>query len=90
MMTCEEAARLISESLDQPIPLRQRIALRMHLLMCKLCPRFLRQLLFLREAAKRYTEEGEGEFPLTAEARERIMRSLADQSKEVPSRKNEK
>jgi hypothetical protein len=63
----------------------------MHLLMCKLCPRFLRQLLFLREAAKKYAEgEGEGEFSLSPDARERIKRSLAHQSKEVPSRKNEK
>jgi len=90
MMTCEQAARLLSDSLDRPLPLRQRIPLRMHLFMCKFCPRFLRQLLLLREAAKRYTEEGEGKFSLPIDARERIKRLLADQSKEVPPRKDDK
>jgi hypothetical protein len=66
------------------------MGLKMHLLMCKLCPRFLRHLLFLREAAKKYTGEGERGFSLPTDARERIMRSLVDQNKEVPSRKNEK
>jgi len=57
MITCEEAARLISDSLDRKLPLRQRVALRMHLLMCKFCPTFRQQLILLRDAASRYREE---------------------------------
>jgi hypothetical protein len=81
MITCEEAARLMSESLDRKLPLRLRMALRMHLLMCKLCPRFWRQLQFLRNATGRFVKEAETEvlFPfesLSMDARERIKRAV--------------
>jgi hypothetical protein len=66
------------------------MGLRLHLLMCKLCPQFLQQLLFIREAAKRYTGKEEGGFSLSPEVRERIKRSLKDQNKEAPSRNNRK
>lgn len=90
MMTCEEAARLISESLDQPLPLRKRMGLKLHLLMCKLCPQFLRHLLFLSEAAKRETGEEEGEPSLSPGAREKIKRSFTDLNQGVTPRNKEK
>ncbi len=37
MMSCKEAARLISEERDHPLSLGQRFGLRMHLVMCALC-----------------------------------------------------
>ena len=81
MITCEAAARLMSESLDRRLPLGQRMALRMHLLVCKLCPRFWRQLLFLRNATGRFVKEAEREVPfpsesLSMDARERIKRAV--------------
>lgn len=79
MMTCEEASRLMSESLDRKLPLGKRIALRIHLLMCKLCPRFLQQMLFLKEASDHYKEEIEEDpsYSLSTNARERIKSLLA-------------
>ncbi len=82
MLTCREAAQLLLDSLDGELPLRQRIALRIHLLMCKLCPRFRRQILFLKETLNQYRLEGVGEGlfaseSLSAEARGRIQRALA-------------
>jgi len=85
MITCEDAARLLSESLDGKLSFRKRIALRMHLLMCKLCPRFWRQLLLLKDAAHRYGEEKEREVlspsdRLSLGARERIKQALKTHS----------
>ena len=82
MLTCKEAAQLLSDSLERKLPLRQRIALRIHLLMCKLCPRFREQILFLKKNLNQFRLEGEGEQLLTseslsAEARGRIQRALA-------------
>lgn len=82
MLSCKEATQLLSDSLDRRLPLRQRIALRMHLLMCRVCPRIRRQMLFLREAASRYLELEEGGAPLllvslAGDTRERIKRALA-------------
>jgi hypothetical protein len=50
--------------------------------MCRFCPRFLEQMLFLRKAAGRYIEETTQDMSirssLTQEAGERIRRALAD------------
>lgn len=78
MISCEEAAKLISQSLDRPLPVRQRIGLRLHLLMCRVCPRFLRQMRVLRKTARRYPEKIETDETreLSEEAREKIRRKL--------------
>jgi hypothetical protein len=78
MISCEEAAKLISQSLDRPLPVRQRIGLRLHLLMCRVCPRFLRQMRVLRKTATRYPEKVETDETrkLSEEAREKIRRKL--------------
>jgi len=85
MITCEEATRLMSESLDRKLPIGKRIGLRMHLLMCRLCPRFWRQMLLLRNAANQYREEKEREVlspsdRLSLEAKEKIKQALKTHS----------
>ncbi|MDN3920540.1 zf-HC2 domain-containing protein [Pelomonas sp. PFR6] len=45
---------------QQALPLADRIAVRLHLLACHACPRFLRQLQLMRRATerwRRYSEE---------------------------------
>jgi hypothetical protein len=79
MYNCKEVTRMVSESLDRRLPLRQRIGLRFHLFMCKLCSRYRRQLLILREAMRhreRGVEDTEPSLTLHPKARERIKRSL--------------
>jgi hypothetical protein len=85
MLSCKEAAAMVSESLDRKLPLGQRIALRMHLLFCRFCRRFSRQVLFLRGTADRVRGEKEGEEPpvsdsLSAEAKEKIEQALKTHS----------
>lgn len=50
MMTCKQATKLMSEQQDRPLKARERISLRMHLLMCAGCANFDRQLKFVRKA----------------------------------------
>jgi hypothetical protein len=82
MLSCEQVTRLLSDSMDRRLPLRQRMALRMHLFMCKFCSRYRRQLLFLREAMRRYyaedLEQGKPLSPgsLSGKARERMKATL--------------
>jgi hypothetical protein len=87
MISCQEASRLLSESLDSPLPFRRRAALRMHLLMCYLCRRTARQARALNEliralAAKTGWNGGDpaGLGELSPEARERVRKALKDQS----------
>jgi Putative zinc-finger len=44
MISCRESARLISERRDRRLPWRTRVALRVHLFVCKLCQVYATQL----------------------------------------------
>lgn len=54
MLTCQEAAALMLDREDRALPLADRAALRLHLVICKACPRFERQLLTMRHAMKQW------------------------------------
>ncbi|CAG0953766.1 hypothetical protein BURK2_00344 [Burkholderiales bacterium] len=54
MISCKEASELVSRAQDAPLGLRQRLVLRLHLLMCDGCARFAKQIDFLSEAMRRY------------------------------------
>jgi hypothetical protein len=51
MMTCEEAARLISEERDHPLTRGQRFGLRLHLALCVLCRGYKKNLVMLGRIA---------------------------------------
>jgi hypothetical protein len=81
MLSCKEVSRLVSESLDRELPFRQRVPLRLHLLMCSLCSHFRRQLLFLRGAARSFGKAGAADklpahIRLSPTARARIKHAL--------------
>ncbi|MEJ2360668.1 MAG: zf-HC2 domain-containing protein [Gammaproteobacteria bacterium] len=59
MLTCKEASQLVSEQHDRNLGRRERIALRIHLWMCRNCRRFERQLSFLRNTLRRGVQEGQ-------------------------------
>jgi hypothetical protein len=65
---CRDAARLLSESMDRRLPLAERVGLRIHLLLCGLCRRYGRQLVFLRRLVEAFTRITE--TPATPEASE--------------------
>ena len=82
MLSCKDVTRLISESMDRSLPLRKRIGVRLHLLICNLCSRYKRQLLLIRETVRRLAamEDAYGSLPgepLSEEAKGRIRKSLA-------------
>ncbi|MBI2306776.1 MAG: zf-HC2 domain-containing protein [Rhodocyclales bacterium] len=54
MKTCKEVHRLVIEGQDRRLPLSQRIAVRMHLLLCDACRRFEAQMELLRQALRRF------------------------------------
>lgn len=55
MLSCKEASRLMSEAQDRKLSLGQRLSLRTHLLICRGCANYQRQLGFLRLSLRRYT-----------------------------------
>jgi len=53
MMNCRQATALISQAQDRPLSRRERLALRLHTLICKGCNNYNRQLAFIRETMQR-------------------------------------
>jgi hypothetical protein len=81
MLTCKDVTRLVSESMDRSLPLGKRIGVRLHLLICRFCARYERQLLLIRDTVRHLaaTVEAPGETfgeTLSKEARERIGESI--------------
>lgn len=48
--TCKEVAALLIAREDIPLTLPNRVGLRLHMFVCKACPRFERQVLTMRDA----------------------------------------
>ena len=79
--TCDVITQKISESMDHKISLRNRLKIRLHLLFCKFCRRYQRQLMTMNTLFElRLQQEEENILPkgptLTSEARERIKQNL--------------
>ncbi len=51
MLKCKQVIDLASNSLDTSLPWRIRWQMKFHLLMCKNCHRYLKQLQFIQRAA---------------------------------------
>jgi hypothetical protein len=77
-LSCKEATRLQSEELDRRLGPAQRAGLRIHLLLCKWCRRYGRQIAFLHTIAPQQAEHLEclPSQPLPREARDRIKQRL--------------
>ena len=79
--TCKEAVRLQSVALDRGLTPSERFGLRLHLLLCKWCRAYGKQVRFLHSAAKECAHASAHDHPssqpaLSSEACERIKRSL--------------
>ncbi len=58
-ISCKEATRLISQAQDRELSLGERVALRLHLAICRGCHAFSAQVAFLRSAIRKLAESGE-------------------------------
>jgi hypothetical protein len=52
--TCKEVATLLIAREDQALPWHDRLALRLHMLVCGACPIFERQVLTMRNAMQQW------------------------------------
>lgn len=79
--TCQKMVSVMSQSLERPLNLRERIELKLHLWVCIWCVWYLEHLHLMRDTlrnrASRVTDgEASSGIPLSTEARERIKRAL--------------
>lgn len=57
MLRCREATRLLSEGQDHRLSALVRLRLRLHLLVCTACRRYLEQVTLIRQACQRYADQ---------------------------------
>jgi hypothetical protein len=77
---CPEMIRILSQSMDEPMPLMMWMKKRLHFLICCWCQRYEEQLQYIRHTARQFPEHADeaSDAPFSAEARERIKRRLAE------------
>ena len=79
-LSCEKSSRLLSDELERPLSRVERLALRVHLMLCHRCRAFRRHLQHLRAMAQRLAGgamAGEDFLPpLSPEARARINKAI--------------
>jgi predicted anti-sigma-YlaC factor YlaD len=64
-MHCDDATRALSAAQEQPLAFGERVALRLHLALCRNCRNFGQQVAFLRESMRAYARRPDGS-PATA------------------------
>lgn len=63
MLNCRQATQLMSESQDRPLTGGEKLALKLHTLMCKGCRNFEQQLPVIRRIARRYADRPDNDNP---------------------------
>ncbi|CAB1076637.1 hypothetical protein D1AOALGA4SA_4433 [Olavius algarvensis Delta 1 endosymbiont] len=79
MFNCQETSKKVSKSMDQNLPLPERMMIAAHLWMCKYCRRLKDQMLMLRNALRLTDLAGEDKDrspTLPSAARRRIELSI--------------
>jgi len=74
---------MISDSLDQRLPFYQRLGIRFHLLMCKLCRRYEKQLFFIKQILRetKPAQQAHSDFStLSVSGRKRIKKEIMNQT----------
>lgn len=80
-LRCGGITQRISESLDHPLSLKERLQVHIHLLGCEFCERYRRQILAIRRIIRLQIEKSQQEtIPedgrLSEEARRRIKEAM--------------
>ena len=79
MFRCRDVSEKVSRSLDDRLPLYERLAIRFHLMMCRYCARFDRQVRQIRELCGKIDTPLPGSEPtegLSEECKNRINAAL--------------
>jgi len=76
---CKDVSDLISRSMDEKLPLKIRMGIKFHLMMCHLCLNYKNQLNLIRKAVLKLDDDksiGNEITPLPDQARQKIKNHL--------------
>lgn len=57
MLNCKNVTRLFSEEQERPLTLKERMSLKVHVMMCSGCRNFRQQMYTLRRVARTYAKK---------------------------------
>jgi Putative zinc-finger len=82
-LSCREASRLISESMDRELSRREKWALRLHTILCAACRRFAQQVTLIRQVIANMPNDlrenwSNSSAKLSTERRAQIKRLLSE------------
>ncbi len=79
MLSCKDASQIISQSLDRQLTMRERFALKLHLIICKYCKQFSQQIHSISVALKLAAShiENDGTIKMPSSAKKRITDLIA-------------
>ncbi len=77
---CHDITRLLSQSMEHPLPLRTRLLIRLHFTICVWCTRYGEQLKFLRRYSSGFAKDGceSGPESLSSDTRARLKQVLKE------------
>lgn len=77
MFNCRQIARLVSASMDRKLPPSRRIGVRIHLLMCRHCARYSKQLHLMRRLIRsRASDAKYSSITMDEQAKERLRQLI--------------
>jgi hypothetical protein len=77
MLPCKEVSEKLSIHMDTPLPLTDWLKVRLHLLRCKYCLRFYRQLQLMRKICKiNEIPKADSDICLSSQAKARMKTIL--------------
>ena len=77
--TCKQTTEVISQGMERPLSINEKILLKLHLWVCAWCQWYLEQLYGIRSTLRTANEDAEiSAVGLSPEARERIKRSISE------------
>lgn len=78
MLDCKQTSQLISQSLDRSLTVRERFAMRLHLLVCQYCKQFSQHMKTLGVAFKTMvsTVESDNSIEMPSATKSRILQSI--------------
>ncbi|HCB13122.1 MAG TPA: hypothetical protein DEP36_06080 [Gammaproteobacteria bacterium] len=63
MLNCKQVTRLLSEAQERDLQFKEKIPLKLHLMMCAGCNNFRKQIDFLRRTCHEYAEGQPNSWP---------------------------
>jgi len=92
MPNCKDIALLLTQSMDETLPFKKRMAVKIHLFICQECRMLRKHFLFLKEAASKLGLDNippiprQRESTLSPEFRAKLQSSISGAKKNIPDR----